>query len=155
MFRVICSLALVLLTASASLGEQSLIGTYKFVSLDLEIDGKAIPDALGKAPKGYCVITPTRLFMFYMAENRKFGTSTEEKAKLFDTLVAWSGVYRLEGNKISYSYDTSWVEHLNGTKAVLNWELSGKRLTLTSEPRPWPKDPSKTMVNKRVWEKVE
>lgn len=154
MFRLICSLVLVLLTASASFGEQSLVGTYKLVSIEVEIDGT--PNlGMGKAPLGYFVITPTRLVMFYTAESRKFGTLTDEKAKLFDTMVAWSGVYRLEGNKISYTYDTSWVEHLNGTKAVLSWELSGNRLTVTTEPRPWPKDPSKKMVNKRVWDKIE
>ena len=154
MFRLISALILVLLIATPSRGQQSLVGTYKLVSLAVEIDGTP-SEGTGKAPHGYFVLTPTRAIMFYTADNRKFGTSVDEKAALFDTLLAWSGVYRVEGDKLILTYDASWVENVNGKTAVLNWQLSGNRLTLTSEPRPWPRDPSKTMTNRRVWEKVE
>jgi hypothetical protein len=145
---------LVLLIAAPSLGQQSLVGTYKLVSLTVEIDGTP-SQGMGKAPHGYFVLTPTRAIMFYTADDRKFGTSVDEKAKLFNSMVAWSGVYRVEGNKIIYTYDASWTENINGTTAVLHWELSGNRLTVTTDPRPWPQNPSKTMINRRVWEKVE
>jgi hypothetical protein len=39
MFRLICVLVLVLLISTLSLGQQSLVGTYKLVSLAVEIDG--------------------------------------------------------------------------------------------------------------------
>ena len=155
MFRLICVVALVLLISTPSLGQQSLVGTYKLVSLAVEIVGAPRMEGMGKAPHGYFILTPTRAIMFYTADNRKFGTSVDEKAALFDSLVGWAGVYRVEGDKIIYTVDTSWVENLNGTTAVLNWQLSGNRLTVTTDPRPWPKDPSKTMINRRVWEKVE
>ena len=93
--------------------------------------------------------------MFYTADNRKFGTSVDEKAALFDSLVGWAGVYRVEGHKIIYTVDVSFTENLNGQTLVLNWQLSGNRLTVTTDPRPFPKDPSKTMTNVRVWEKIE
>jgi hypothetical protein len=34
-------------------------------------------------------------------------------------------------------------------------QLSGNRLTLTSDPRPSGRDPSKTVVTRLVWEKIE
>ena len=154
MLRLICALILVLLIATPSLGQQSLVGTYKLVSYALEIDGapRKVP---GKAPRGYFILTPTRPILFYTLGDRKFGTSVQEKAALFDTVVAWSGVYRVEGDKIIYTCDASWVENLDGTTAVLNWQLSGNRLTVTTDPGPWPLDPTKTMVLRRVWEKIE
>ncbi len=152
MVRLISTLVLVLLIATPSLGQQSLVGTYKLVSLNYEIDGT--PNE-AKAPRGYFILTPTRVTMFYTLGDRKFGTSVNEKAALFDSLVGWAGAYRVEGNKIIYTVDTSWVENLNGQTHVLNWQLSGNRLTVTTDPRPWPKDPSKTMINRRIWEKVE
>jgi hypothetical protein len=154
MVRLISPLILVLLIATPTLGQQSLVGTYKLVSYALEIDGTPKKDP-GGTLNGYFILTPTRAIQFYTLGNRKFGTSVEEKAALFDTVVAWSGVYRVEGNKIIYTYDASWVEHLNGTTATVKWELSGNRLTLLTDPRPWPANPSKTMVVRRVWEKVE
>ena len=154
MYRSMFALVLVLLMSVPCLAQQSLVGTYKLVSLTSEIDGTP-SEGMGKAPHGYFILTPTRAIMFYTAENRKFGTTVDEKAALFDTLVAWSGVYRVEGDKLIYTVDASWTENLNGKTWVLNWQLSGNRLTLTTDPRPWPKDPSKTMINRRVCEKVE
>jgi len=154
MLRLIGALILVLLIVTPTLGQQSLVGTYKIISQDLELDG--IPQkAPGKTPNGYFILTPSRAIQFYTIGDRKFGTSVEEKATLFDRMVAWSAVYRVEGDKIIYTYDASWVEHLNGTTGVYRWKLSGNRLTLITDPRPWPQNPSKTMVLRRVWEKIE
>ncbi len=154
MVRLISAFVLVLLIATPTLGQQSLVGTYKLVSQAAEIDGKAAPEST--VLRGYLVLTPTRVIVFYtQGDKRKFGTSVDEKAALFNSMVAYSGVYRVEGDKIIYTYDASWVENLNGTTAVLNWQLSGNRLTVTTPPRPMPVDPSKTMVLRRVWEKVD
>jgi hypothetical protein len=152
MIRLVGALVLLFLVASPSLAQQSLLGTYKLVSIAIEIDGKA---SEATTSHGHFIVTPKRASMFYTGINRKFGSSMEEKAALFDSLVAWSGAYRMEGDKLIYTVDTSWVEHLNGQTLVLHCQLSGNRLTTTTDPRPWPMDPSKKMVNRRVWEKVE
>ena len=154
MVRLISALILVLLIATPTLGQQSLVGTYKLVSLAVEVDGKPFSQ-MGKAPHGYLVLTPTHFVAFYTADNRKFGTSVDEKAALFDSLVCYAGVYRIEGNKIIYTSDVSWVEHTVGKTGEDTWQLSGNRLTTTLGPVPYPKDPSKKMINRRVWEKVE
>jgi enamine deaminase RidA (YjgF/YER057c/UK114 family) len=51
MLLLICGLILVLLVASPSLGQQSLVGTYKVVSQDVEVGGTAT-QPMGKAPRG-------------------------------------------------------------------------------------------------------
>jgi len=154
MFRLICPLILVLLIVTPSLGQQSLVGTYKIVSHEVQVNGTpTLP--MGKAPNGYLVITPIYWITFLTAEKRKFGTSVDDMAKLLDTLVVWSGKYRVEGTKIIISVDASWTEVWTGRDVVRNWTLSGNRLTLLSDPTPFPKDPSKTSVGRQVWEKVE
>jgi hypothetical protein len=154
MVRLIGALLLVLLLASPGLAQQSLVGTYKLVSNVVELDGKP-SQLMGKAPHGYLVLTPTRFIMFYTAENRKFGTSVNDKAALLDTMVATSGTYRIEGDKLINTIDASWVENLNGTNRVQTWQLSGNRLTAASEPNFSPRYPSKTVIERRVWEKIE
>ncbi len=154
MILLICALVLVLMMASPSLGQQSLVGTYKVVSLVFEIDGKP-SQHLGKAPHGYIVYTPTRFIGFATAKNRKFGTSVDEKAALFDSLVGYAGVYRVEGDKLFATYEVSWIESTVGTTDVESFQLSGNRLTKTLGPIPWPRDPSKTMIRREVCEKVE
>ena len=64
MFRLIFALILVLLIVTPSLGQQSLVGTYKIVFHDVQINGTAM-QPLGKAPHGYLVLTPTRYIAFY------------------------------------------------------------------------------------------
>ncbi|MBP1695402.1 MAG: hypothetical protein H6Q41_590 [Deltaproteobacteria bacterium] len=154
MVRLISSLVLVLLIVTPSLGQQSVVGTYKIISQDVEVGGTAT-QPLGKAPHGYLVLTPSRFVAFYTGDNRKFGTSVADKAALLDTLVGWSGTYRVEGGKIVFAVDASWTEVWTGKDQVRNWELSGNRLTLMAGPMPFPRDPSKTVIVRQVWEKVE
>jgi hypothetical protein len=153
MLRLICGLILVLLIASPSMGQQSLVGTYKIISQEVVVDGTPTYP-MGKAPKGYLVLTPTRAVLFITGDNRKFGTSAADKGTLLDTLVAWSGTYRTEGGKMIISVDASWTEVMKKDQ-VRNWTLLGNRLTLAGEPAPHPRDPSKTSVARTVWEKVE
>ena len=154
MIRLVCALVLVLLIATPSFGQQSLVGTYKIISQDVQVNGTAL-QPLGKAPHGYVVITPTRFVSFFTGDTRKFGTSADEKAALLDTLVGWSGTYHVEGGKIVITVDASWSEAWTGKNQVRNWTLSGNRLTLRAEPQPNPRDPSKTSYSVTVWEKVE
>ena len=152
--RLICALILVLLIATPTLGQQSLVGTYKLASLVVEIDGTP-REPMGKAPHGYLMITPTRFMIFFTSENRKVGTSEAEKAALFDTLVGFAGTYRIEGDKFINTDDVSWTENVNGKTITQRWQLSGNRLTLAEGPVPWPIDPSKTLNRRQVWEKIE
>ena len=78
-----------------------------------------------------------------------------EKAELFETLVGYGGAYRVEGDKLIETPDVSWTENLNGKTQVETRQLSGNRLTTTWGTTPWPRDPSKTMLRRQVWEKVE
>jgi hypothetical protein len=142
------------LIVTPSLGQQSLVGTYKIISQEVVVEGTPIYP-VGKTPRGYLIITPTRAVLFFTAGDRKFGTSTEEKAALLDTLAVWSGTYRIEGSKIFFSIDASWTEVLTGKVHVLNFTMSGNQLTLRGEPSPFPRDPSKTSYAINVWEKIE
>ena len=154
MVRFIGALMLVLVVVTPSFGQQSPVGTYKLVSVTTTVDGTPRL-TMGSAPRGYLVITPTRFVLLITAEKRAFGTSTAEKAELFETLVGYGGSCRVEGDKLIETPDVSWTENLNGKTQVETWQLSGNRLTTTWGPTPWPRDQSKTMLRRMVWEKIE
>lgn len=101
------------------------------------------------------VVTLARRMNIFTAENRKFGSPVEERAALWDSLVAYTGPYRLEDNKLIVSVDASKNEVWNGTQQVRYWQLEGSRLTITTERRPSSRDPSKMSVVRAVLEKVE
>ncbi len=89
---------------------------------------------MGRTPDGYLVMTPTRFITFITAENRKFGVSVAERAALFDTLVGYVAVYRIEGDKLTYTMEITWGESGKGRTQVETFELSGNRLTKTLAP---------------------
>ena len=154
MYRLMFVLVLVLLMSAPCLAQQSFVGTYKLVSVTRIIDGKAAPTP-NKPSHGYIIVTPKHYTTFYTDGDRKYGASDKEKAALWDSMTAYSGVYRFEGNKIIVSVDTSWNEIYNGTEQARDWQMQGNRLISTSAPRPWGRDPSKQVVLRTEWEKVE
>ena len=143
-----------LLMAVPCLAQQSFVGTYKLLSVTRIIDGKAQPTP-DKPSHGYTIITPRHYIVFYTDGDRKYGSTEKEKAALWDSMTAFSGTYRIEGKKIIVSVDTSWNEVYNGTEQTRNYELQGNRLISSSAPRPWGRDPSKQVVLRTEWEKVE
>ena len=154
MYRLICALVLVLLISTPCLGQQSLVGTYKVVSIVPEVDGKPF-QPMGKAPHGYLVLTPTHFIYCFTAEDRKFGTSLDAKAALLDSMVAYAGSYRVEGDKYLQNIEVSFTESEKGKTRVTTFERSGNRLTFSTGPIPFPRDLSKTMMSRQVWEKIE
>src|SRR3954469_20882528 len=97
---MISLLVLSWVTPMQCFAQQSLVGTYKLVSFAIEIDGQPPLETFGKSPRGLVVFTPTRVISLTTAETRKFGTSVEEKAALWDSLISYAGPYRLDGDKI-------------------------------------------------------
>lgn len=155
MYRSIYGLIIALLISTPCFAQQSLVGTYKLVSFTVEVDGQPSRETMGKSPRGYVIFTPTRWMNVFTAENRKFGTSVEDKAALWDSLVSYSGAYRVEGNKFIMLVDVSANETWNGTQQVRYWQLEGNRLTITTERAPSSRDPSKMQVVRGVFDKVE
>jgi hypothetical protein len=155
MYRTICGLIFVLLISTPSFAQQSLVGTYKLMTFATEIEGQPPLEVMGKSPRGYLVLTPTRWIHIITAEKRKFGTSVEEKSALWESLSAYTGPYRLDGSKIIVSVDASWNESWNGTQVTRSWQLDGTHLSITTERAPYSRDPSKMAVTRVEWEKVE
>jgi Lipocalin-like domain len=152
--RFAAVLVLTFLTSTLAHSQPSVPGTYRLLSFALEVDGQPNP-TFGQAPKGYAVLTATRFTTVITAEKRKFGKTVEDKAALWDSLIAYSGPYRLEGDRLITSVDTSWNESWNGTQQTRIWKLEGNRLHLTTVPAPYSRDPSKTAVARLVWERTE
>ena len=156
MIRYVCAFALALLAPSLCFAQQSLVGTYKLVSLQLVVDGgKPSTGTIGPDPHGYLVITPKLYLSAFTGAKRKAGASVEDKAALWDTLNFWGGPYTVDGTKLTVSVETSWNQSWTGKQQMRTFKLDGKRLTLVAPPQPFPRDPSKTVVSTVVWERVD
>jgi hypothetical protein len=154
MNKLMSAFIVLLLASAPCLAEQSLVGTYKLIGVHRDLDGKPEPQPQSP-PHAYLVITPKFYVLFFTDATRKYGDSDAEKAALWRTMTAHAGTYRIDGKRIVMLPDISFNEILNGTQQVRHWQAEGNRLSLSSEPRPYGRDPSKKVVSRVEWERIE
>lgn len=133
----------------------ALVGTWKLMSFDMELQatGERI-QPMGKVPTGYLSFTSDgRMAVVITGEGRKSGISEADRAALFSTLVAYTGNYRVEGDKWITSVDASWNPAWVGTQQPRTYKITGTQL---QESTAWFPRPDKTMVRvSNVYERVK
>jgi hypothetical protein len=112
-----------------------MLGVWRLVSYDVEFQdtGERRP-FFGKKPVGYIIFTPEGRMMAYLeAENRKAPQTIEEQAAAYRTINAYSGKYRLEGDKWVTKVDAAWNVSWVGTDQERFYKLDGKQLHVISQ----------------------
>lgn len=110
------------------------VGTWKLKSFVTEFrETGEQRHVYGRHPRGYIVFTPEgRLLALITGENRRPAQTSEEQAALFTTMVAYSGIYRVDGDKFVAQVDASWNETWVGTEHVRFFKVVGDRLEIVT-----------------------
>jgi hypothetical protein len=129
---------------------KKLIGTWRLVSFKVQVVGEGTDDPrdmLGPSPFGRIIITPEHTVAVYIAkEDRKGPPSNEaEAAALLSSMNAYTGRYRVEGDKFITTVDGAWNEIFKAREQVRYFALHGDELTIRT-----PEQPSATLPGKRV-----
>ncbi len=94
---------------------------------------------------------------FFSADRKSPASSNATEAEriaLFNSLVAYNGVYRTEGNKLVMTIESSHIQSWNGTDRSLTVEISGTRLTGRSAPLK-AASTGLEVVAENIWERLE
>ena len=67
-----------------------------------------------------------------MADGRKPAQTDAERSQLLLTMAAWTGRYRVEGNRLLIKIDSSWNERETGADTMRTYVLEGNKLTLSN-----------------------
>ena len=142
------------LVAQPSFGEgaDKVVGTWKLVSYEVEVQatGQKGP-VMGEKPTGYATFLPEgRVFFVLTGEARKAATTDQERAELLGTLVAYTGMYSLEGDKWTTNVEVAWNPEWVGTKQVRSFKLDGDRLLVLTPWRVMPNWADKGMTRSIV-----
>jgi hypothetical protein len=123
---------------SSSADRIMLIGVWKLLSYQTEFqDGGPKRALFGEHPTGYIVFTSEgRMMAIIEAEGRKAPSTDADRAALLSSVIAYSGKYRVEGNRWITTVDTAWNPAWVGTDQVRSYELVGDRLTVTAMWQP-------------------
>ena len=162
MFKLNLSAVLVsfLVAVQPSFGDDSakVLGTWKIVSWETEFQatGEREP-VMGKNPMGYLVFTPEgRMMTVITGEGRKAPKTDQDRADIFKSLFAYTGMYRLEGDKWITKVDVSWNPAWVGTEQVRFFRFDGDRLQVISTWLQSTTRPEKGMARAIIaWERAK
>jgi Lipocalin-like domain len=132
---------------SAADDRQQVIGFWKLVSYVVEIQATGqIEPVMGQHPTGYVNFSPEGRVMFILTgEGRRPAKTTEERADLLSTLVAYTGTYWIEGDrwitKVDVARNPEWV----GTEQARHFKIEGNLLHVLTPWRVMPNWPEKGM----------
>ena len=127
-------LAFFLSAASSHADPPGLVGAWKLLSYQMEFqDGSPKRALFGEHPTGYIIFTSEgRLMAVIEAEGRKAPSTDSDRAALLNSLIAYSGKYRIEGHQWITRVDTAWNPAWNGTDQVRSFQIIGNQLNVTS-----------------------
>ena len=115
---IVASVVLASGQTGAADDRQQVIGFWKLISYVVEIQATGqIEQVMGQHPTGYVNFSPEGRVMFILTgEGRKPAKTTEERADLLSTLVAYTGTYRIEGDRWITKVDVAWNPEWVGTE---------------------------------------
>jgi lipocalin-like protein len=131
-----------LLLAQSAIGDEraKVVGIWKLISSEIELrdTGERIL-TLGKNPIGYIIFTPEgRMMAFLEKDGRTVPKTDEERAAAFQTMVAYTGMYTVEGDTWVTKVDGSWNPAWKGTDQKRFFKLEGDRLSVVTIWQPNP-----------------
>jgi Lipocalin-like domain len=134
-----------------------LLGSWKLISWVQEFqDGSEPRPEYGKNPIGYIIFTPEgRMMAILEGEGRKSPKTDEERVKLFRSMIAYSGMYRLEGDKWITKVDVAWHPDRRGSEQMRFFKLEGDRLYVSTPWMPSPNFGGKVIRSLLVWERAK
>jgi hypothetical protein len=108
----------------------SILGIWRLVSFEVEFQATGERQHIrGKNPTGYIIFTPKgRMMVVLTNEGRKAPKTDQDRADLFQSMVAYTGMYRIEGDKWITKVDVSGNPALVGTEQARFFRLDGDRL---------------------------
>ena len=136
-------------SASAS----ALTGQWRLTNFDLEFKdtGRKKP-AFGPNPNGRLVLLPNAMMMVVITPSgRAIPQTAEERASAFNSMIAYSGRARIEGDQLLCTVDMAWNEVWANTVQTRTIQHHEPNLTLISAWDASPADPNKIVRGILDW----
>ena len=141
------ALGAMVLGAQAASADDKLAGVWKLQSWVMEdVESKETKTVFGERPNGYLILTREgRMMGLLTAQGRKAPQTETEREAAYRSMLAYSGRYRVEGDKFITKVDVSWNEAWVGTEQARVYKIDGAKLQVLSPPAPNPSFGGKTM----------
>lgn len=136
---------------------KALLGAWKLTGWTVRMVGETEDkEPFGPNPKGRLVLTPDGYWsVIITGANRHPARTAEEKVALFDSVLAYSGKYTIEGDKITIQVDMSGNESFTGANQIQTrfFKLDGEKLIVRTPEISSSAVPGKKLVGTNVFER--
>ena len=131
-----------------AISSTSVHGAWQLLSYDVEEQANGNTFApMGDNPSGYVIFTAEgRLSFMLSAEGRQPGSNAEERSALLSSMIAYTGTYRLEGDRWITQVDVAWNPEWVGTEQTRYFAIDGDVLTVHTPWRVMPNWPEKGLT---------
>jgi Lipocalin-like domain len=134
-----------------------LVGTWRVVSAQFEYaDTGECRDMYGPNPSGYLILTDNgRMMGMLTAADRAAPENEADRAGLFESMMAYSGKFRVEGDdEFITTVDLAWHPAWNRTEQTRFFKLDGDALSITSAQQTHPLFPGRLGRGVLVWRRT-
>lgn len=127
--------------------DDGLAGIWKLQSWVMEdVETKEAKAVFGEQPNGYLILTREgRMMGLLTAQGRKAPQTEAEREAAYRSMLAYSGRYRVEGDKFTTRVDVAWNEAWVGSEQSRAFKVDGTKLQVLSPPAPNASFGGKTM----------
>jgi hypothetical protein len=134
---------------------RKIVGTWKLVSVAYEDQAsKQRTSVYGEHPRGIQIATRDGRWLALMtAENRPVPKTDADRAQALQTMIAYTGRYRVENGSVITKVEAAWNEAWVGGEQVRAIRFDGDRLSIESPPMPHPNIDDKTVRVIVEWER--
>jgi hypothetical protein len=145
--------------STAQAGE-SVVGSWRLVSwVQEDVESKAVQAVFGDSPIGVITYTSDGHMSVFIANPKRRSAggplpTDAEAAELYRTMVAYSGTYSIDGNKVTHKVEVSWNQAWNGTDQQRFIEVKDNHLTIKTPIMASPMS-GKESINTLVWERMK
>jgi hypothetical protein len=118
----------------------SIVGTWALVAAVYEDAATGVRShPLGLKPRGCQIATPEgRWIAVVTGEGRGVPASDAERAAALRSMIAYTGRYRVEGDRVVTLVEAAWNEAWVGTEQIRVMRFEGDTLHLEGPPQPHP-----------------
>jgi Lipocalin-like domain len=129
-----------------------LVGTWKLVSFHVETEGSSEQQLWwDENPVGFAIFTNDGRMLALLTAGDRTPSATADQ--LIRSMSAYSGRYRVEGNRLSTIVDSAWLPAWVGTERPRTFKRDGDTLLLMTDFQEYPMFPGRRTRGVLMWRK--
>ena len=155
MRAILVSVLMIMSSSAVADDREKIVGTWTLVSVVYEDQAtKERTPVLGEKPRGRQIATADgRWLALVTAQDRPVPRTDADRARALQTMIAYTGRYRVEDGKVVTKVEAAWNEAWVGGEQTRIIRFEGDRLFIESPPMPHPNVNDKVVKVIVIWDR--